>query len=145
MGGLYGSEYWTYLLPRRVGAAAAAALTQAFAPVGAGRRSTGADRRRLRRPARHSGGGRGRAQRPWLMAACAPRLEEKRRARGATRASKPLRVYRAEELAHIAPVLLRRRPGFHEARRRFVYKLGAPCAVTPATARVAFQAAVAQA
>ena len=34
---------------------------------------------------------------------------------------------------------------YHEARRRFVYKLGAPCAVTPATAPVAFPAAVAQA
>src|SRR4029079_2104726 len=27
MGGLYGSEYWTYLLPRRVGPALAARLT----------------------------------------------------------------------------------------------------------------------
>ncbi|MBV9416016.1 MAG: hypothetical protein JO363_13625, partial [Solirubrobacterales bacterium] len=35
MGGLYGSEYWTYLLPRRVGAARATQLTQApFRAVG---------------------------------------------------------------------------------------------------------------
>ena len=35
MGGLYGSEYWTYLLPRRVGADAAARLTgPPFTPVG---------------------------------------------------------------------------------------------------------------
>ena len=35
MGGLYGSEYWTYLLPRRVGAATTARLTSApFRPVG---------------------------------------------------------------------------------------------------------------
>ncbi len=34
MGGLYGSEYWTYLLPRRVGAEIAAALTSApFEPL----------------------------------------------------------------------------------------------------------------
>ena len=35
MGGLYGSEYWTYLLPRRVGAEKAAALTQECLPLGA--------------------------------------------------------------------------------------------------------------
>jgi enoyl-CoA hydratase/carnithine racemase len=36
MGGLYGSEYWTYLLPRRVGPTATARLTGApFQPVGA--------------------------------------------------------------------------------------------------------------
>ena len=36
MGGLYGSEYWTYLLPRRVGAETTARLTGApFTPIGA--------------------------------------------------------------------------------------------------------------
>src|SRR3954468_8596926 len=35
MGGLFGSEYWTYLLPRRVGADVAERLTSApFTPVG---------------------------------------------------------------------------------------------------------------
>src|SRR6202008_257886 len=35
MGGLYGSEYWTYLLPRRVGPATPARRTEApFRPVG---------------------------------------------------------------------------------------------------------------
>ena len=35
MGGLYGSEYWTYLLPRRVGPTTTARLTRApFRPVG---------------------------------------------------------------------------------------------------------------
>src|SRR4051794_32320138 len=35
MGGLYGSEYWTYLMPRRVGRATADRLTSApFTPVG---------------------------------------------------------------------------------------------------------------
>lgn len=38
MGGLYGSEYWTYLLPRRVGAGMSRQLTTApFTPVGAQR------------------------------------------------------------------------------------------------------------
>jgi len=38
MGGLYGSEYWTYLLPRRVGEEMTAVLTSApFEPLGARR------------------------------------------------------------------------------------------------------------
>ncbi len=35
MGNLYGSEYWTYLLPRRVGAAAAHAIMARRLPLGA--------------------------------------------------------------------------------------------------------------
>jgi putative two-component system hydrogenase maturation factor HypX/HoxX len=34
MGGLYGSEYWTYTLPKRVGADRARALTEQCRPVG---------------------------------------------------------------------------------------------------------------
>ena len=34
MGGLYGSEYWTYLLPRRVGAEMADQLTSTFKAIG---------------------------------------------------------------------------------------------------------------
>lgn len=37
MGGLYGSEYWTYLLPRRVGAEAAERLSTACIPLSAKR------------------------------------------------------------------------------------------------------------
>lgn len=35
MGNLYGSEYWTYLLPRRCGEAGALALTQSRLPLAA--------------------------------------------------------------------------------------------------------------
>ena len=35
MGGLYGSEYWTYLLPRRVGESAARRITEGLAAMGA--------------------------------------------------------------------------------------------------------------
>src|SRR5262249_17320109 len=35
MGGLYGSEYWTYTLPKRVGPDRARALTERCLPVGA--------------------------------------------------------------------------------------------------------------
>ena len=54
MGGLYGSEYWTYLLPRRVGGEVADRLTSApFAPVGTREAiELGLHRRRPRRQRR---------------------------------------------------------------------------------------------
>ena len=57
MGGLYGSEYWTYLLPRRVGAAMATRLTQRAVQrtrYPAGRQDRAAGRRLRRRPERVS-------------------------------------------------------------------------------------------
>jgi putative two-component system protein, hydrogenase maturation factor HypX/HoxX len=145
MGGLYGSEYWTYLLPRRVGAEQAAALTQTFTPVGTRRAvelglldaafgdSLASFRAQVRglaeRLARHPD------REHWLG--------EKRRARARDEAVKPLSVYRTEELARSHECFFGSDRSYHEARRRFVYKLGAPCAVTPA-APVAFQAVVAQ-
>jgi putative two-component system protein, hydrogenase maturation factor HypX/HoxX len=148
MGGLYGSEYWTYLLPRRVGAERAAALTQTFAPVGTRRAvelglldatfgdSLASFRAQVRglaeRLARHPD------REHWL--------EEKRRARARDEAVKPLSVYRTEELARSHECFFGPDRSYHEARRRFVYKLGAPCAVTPVApvVPVAFQAVVAQ-
>jgi putative two-component system hydrogenase maturation factor HypX/HoxX len=61
---------------------------------------------------------------------------------------KPLSVYRTEELARSHVCFFGADRSYHEARRRFVYKLGAPCAVTPpaaAPAPVGFRAVVAQA
>ena len=59
----------------------------------------------------------------------APRLPEKRRAaRG--RARKPLADYRAEELARSHECFFGADRSYHEARRRFVHKLGSPCTVT---------------
>jgi putative two-component system hydrogenase maturation factor HypX/HoxX len=73
-------------------------------------------------------------------------LEEKRRARARDEAVKPLSVYRTEELARSHECFFGGDRSYHEARRRFVYKLGAPCAVTPAPVRpvAPFQAVVAQ-
>jgi putative two-component system protein, hydrogenase maturation factor HypX/HoxX len=131
MGGLYGSEYWTYLLPRRVGDAMTAELTESFAPVGTQRAveiglidsafggtvaSFGAQLRGLaERLARHPD------REHWL--------EQKRRARARDEQAKPLSVYRTEELARSHECFFGADRSYHEARRRFVYKLGAPCAV----------------
>jgi putative two-component system hydrogenase maturation factor HypX/HoxX len=147
MGGLYGSEYWTYLLPRRVGHDMAAELTQSFKPVGTRRAveiglldsafgdsvsSFGAQVRGLaERLARHPD------RRHWL--------EEKRRRRARDEQVKPLSVYRTEELARSHECFFGANRSYHEARRRFVYKLGAPCAVTAPAAPVAFQTVVASA
>ncbi|HTE61889.1 MAG TPA: hydrogenase maturation protein [Solirubrobacteraceae bacterium] len=153
MGGLYGSEYWTYLLPRRVGPELTAELTQSFTPVGTRRAveiglldsafgdTVSSFRAQVRglaeRLARHPDRGH------WL--------EEKRRRRARDEQVKPLSVYRTEELARSHECFFGANRSYHEARRRFVYKLGAPCAVTPAVverraaAPVAFQTVVAPA
>ena len=122
--GLHGSEYWTYTLPRRVGASEAARLTRACLPVtpasalrsglvdhviaddAAGfRAQVAALAQRLARGADY----------PALLTAKARRLaaDEKQR---------PLAAYRAAELA----VMRRNFAGPHEPyarlRRAFVYK-----------------------
>jgi putative two-component system hydrogenase maturation factor HypX/HoxX len=132
MGGLYGSEYWTYILPRRVGAELTAELTSApFNPIGTRRAKEigliddvfGADLAAFRtqlvgvaeRLARH-------ADLPsWLA--------EKARRRAADEAVKPLAVYRAEEMARSYECFFGPDRSYHEARTRFVWKTGAPCAV----------------
>jgi putative two-component system hydrogenase maturation factor HypX/HoxX len=61
------------------------------------------------------------------------RLEEKRRVRARDERVKPLRASRNEELARSYRCFFGEDRGYHEARHRFVHKLGAPCAVpTPA-------------
>jgi putative two-component system hydrogenase maturation factor HypX/HoxX len=133
MGGLYGSEYWTYLLPRRVGAQMTVELTSApFEPLGARRAAQigllddvfgeTADqfragvRRYAEQVARSAGG---RAQ-----------LADKRRSRARDERHTPLAAYRAYELARSHECFFGADRSYHEARRRFVYKLGSPCAVT---------------
>jgi putative two-component system hydrogenase maturation factor HypX/HoxX len=139
MGGLYGSEYWTYLLPRRVGPEVTAELTETFAPVGTRRavelglldaafgESVASFRAQLQglaeRLARHPDVG------YWL--------EEKRRQRLRDEQVKPLSTYRTEELARCHECFFGMDRSYHEARRRFVYKLGAPCAVSERPARAA--------
>jgi putative two-component system hydrogenase maturation factor HypX/HoxX len=60
------------------------------------------------------------------------RLAQKRRARERDEQRKPLGAYRAEELARSHQCFFGADRSYHEARRRFVYKTGNPCAVKPA-------------
>ena len=126
MGGLHGSEYWTYLLPRRVGAEMTERLTSPpFEPVAARRAvelglvdaafgATGATFESLVR-----GLATGLARDPDL-----PRLLAAKRARRASdERRKPLHAYRTEELARTHRCFFGTDAGYHEARRRFVRKL----------------------
>jgi putative two-component system hydrogenase maturation factor HypX/HoxX len=132
MGGLYGSEYWTYLLPRRVGGEMADALTSApFEPVGTRRAvqiglldaAFGATADQFRNGVRRL------AERIARDPLTAARLEAKRRARAADEQRKPLSTYRAEEMARSHACFFGPDRRYHDARHRFVHKLGAPCAV----------------
>ena len=129
MGGLYGSEYWTYLLPRRVGPAAATRLTGApFRAVG----TSEAVKIGLLNAAFGAGLGDFRTRTARFAERIAhdglhqSRLQDKRRRRAHDEHAKPLDAYRDEELAHCHRCFFGADPSYHQARRRFVYKLRAP-------------------
>jgi putative two-component system hydrogenase maturation factor HypX/HoxX len=126
MGGLYGSEYWTYLLPRRLGREMTARLTgPPFTPIGTRQAveiglldaAFGATLASFR------SGTRARAERLARDAILARRLEEKRLRRARDEQVKPLDRYRAEEMARSHQCFFGPDRTYHEARRRFAYKL----------------------
>ena len=133
MGGLYGSEYWTYLLPRRVGAEATAGSPRP--PFDAGRHARARSRSACSTPrsARPRRLPRGRARATpscWRATRdTRPGWPRSARARARDEQRKPLAAYRAEELARSHECFFGADRSYHEARRRFVHKLGAPCAV----------------
>jgi putative two-component system protein, hydrogenase maturation factor HypX/HoxX len=128
MGGLYGSEYWTYLLPRRVGAATSTRLTHApFNAVGTREAvriglldaAFGADLQEFRDQTRRL------AERVANDGLHHARLEDKRRRRAHDERVKPLQAYRSEELARCLECFYGPDPSYHDARHRFVHKLPA--------------------
>jgi putative two-component system hydrogenase maturation factor HypX/HoxX len=134
MGGLYGSEYWTYLLPRRVGAEMSARLTgPPFTPIGARRAvdiglvdaAFGPD----------LAGFHAQTRRLAETLASHPELggwvEGKRRARRCDEQRKPLQAYRREEMARSHESFFGADRSYHEARRRFTRKLPACHAAPP--------------
>ena len=127
MGGLYGSEYWTYLLPRRVGDQIATCLTSPpFTPVGARQAvkiglldaAFGATLRDFHEQTRAL------AERLVSAPDLQRRLEHKRRRRERDERVMPLGAYSREELARSHACFFGGDPGYHDARHRFVYKLG---------------------
>jgi len=133
MGNLYGSEYWTYLLPRRVGEERAQSLAAARLPMGAAEaaRLGLVDRilpeeeceadRQLRRAAAEI-----------AEAADYPsRLNEKKARRARDEARRPLAAYRDAELEHMRRNFWGFDPSYHIARHNFIRKI--PKSRTPVT------------
>lgn len=101
--GLHGSEYWTFTLPRRVGAAEAQRLTQAALPVSARRAVQLGMAQRVLQAAPQEFGDEVARLAAELAAApdLAERIARKQAAREQDEAVKPLQRYRDEELSHM--------------------------------------------
>jgi len=124
MGDLYGSEYWTYTLPRLVGQTRALELTESCQPIGtraaqeigflddAFGEDAGAFMAKLKERARRL------ARNPEFRVM----LRRKHEKRLDDESVKPLAAYRAEELARMRVNFFGPEPAYHEARKRFVYK-----------------------
>ena len=124
MGKLYGSEYWTYLLPKRVGATRARELTEALLPIstrtaqkiGLIDDAFGEDAAGFRRRIRQMAEERARSPRYACL------LEAKRRSRQIDEDRKPLQAYREEELQQMWLNFFGADQSYHLVRQRFVYK-----------------------
>lgn len=131
MGNLYGSEYWTYLLPRRLGEAGARELMAGRLPLRA------ADAQRLGLIDACDDGPRegyeNRVIERALTLAGSYNLREQVAAKQARRAADeahcPLARYREQELARMHRNFYGFDPSYHVARHHFVHKL--PHAWTP--------------
>jgi putative two-component system hydrogenase maturation factor HypX/HoxX len=131
MGNLYGSEYWTYLLPRRLGEETAHAIMRDRQPLTARRAraigliddciegdAQGFQAEVARRAAALAGG-----------AELESRMMAKRQARAKDESIKPLATYRDEELNHMRRNFYGFDPSYHVARHHFVHK--SPASWTP--------------
>jgi putative two-component system protein, hydrogenase maturation factor HypX/HoxX len=134
--GLYGSEYWTYTLPRRVGSGVATRLTEQCLPVGTAEaleiglvdEVVGGTRAEFDAAALHRA----------VELACGPdrvrMLGDKVLRRESDERRRPLAAHRHRELAAMSLDIFENRNGFAELRRAFVTKQpsGQPSAVSRA-------------
>ncbi|RTL89896.1 MAG: hydrogenase maturation protein [Hyphomicrobiales bacterium] len=134
MGGLYGSEYWTYVLPQRVGAARARELTEACRPMGAREALSigfvdevvAGDPDGFQREATARAVDIARRPDFWTL------LRDKHERRVRDERAKPLAAYRAEELARMKANFFGPDPAYHRARETFVFKGRPPARPQPA-------------
>ena len=125
MGNLYGSEYWTYLLPRRVGADRADAITANRLPVGVRLAQSlglidshfGVSRAAFRAETER------RATQLATDRGFAKLLRAKRQSRLTDEAAMPLEKYRNAELARMRLNFFGFDSSYHVARHNFVHKL----------------------
>jgi len=130
MGELYGSEYWTYLLPQRVGQANALDLTHSCQPLGAQKAREigflddvfGEDVETFEKELslRAMDLAQGSQYKASIVEKLKRRLEDE--------FAKPLANYRAEELERMRVNFFGSDPAYHEARRHFVFKGNPPTA-----------------
>jgi putative two-component system protein, hydrogenase maturation factor HypX/HoxX len=131
MGNLYGSEYWTYLLPRRVGESQAKTITQKRLPIGAPEaRDLGLiddcfalNQANFKKKIEQLAEALASSQNYPVL------LQSKVRQREKDEQKKPLATYRAEELSHMQLNFYGFDPSYHVARYHFVHKI--PHAWTP--------------
>ena len=133
MGNLYGSEYWTYLLPARTGEERARRVTQARLPMGFEEAlELGLATRRLPRTIDAA---REELRRAATVLAAAPdiadRVAAKKQKREQDEAKKPLARYREEELLRMRRNFYGFDPSYHVARYNFIRKV--PKSRTPVT------------
>ena len=125
MGNLYGSEYWTYVLPRRVGSDGVDKVLASRLPMGAVEaqrlgivdRVIAGDRESFTAEVAHSAGA--------LANSCtlAQTIRSKDERRLADEAHKPLSAYRSEELQHMRRNFYGFDPSYHVARYNFATKV----------------------
>jgi putative two-component system hydrogenase maturation factor HypX/HoxX len=131
MGNLYGSEFWTYLLPPRVGAEGAAAIMQRRLPM-TGEQAVACgfyDEWLAGDPDRFVIEVAGRADALASAADFADRLSAKRARRAIDEAAKPLSIWRGEELDRMRRNFYGFDSSYHVARWHFVHK--SPASWTP--------------
>jgi putative two-component system protein, hydrogenase maturation factor HypX/HoxX len=124
MGGLYGSEYWTYTLPRRVGDTKAAALMQECRPLGASEakllgfidNSFGSSVIEFEQILADEAARLAKRDDFWQL------LRQKHDRRIADESATPLAAYRAEELKRMRDNFYGPNPAYHLARQSFVRK-----------------------
>jgi putative two-component system hydrogenase maturation factor HypX/HoxX len=133
MGNLYGSEYWTYLLPRYTSKANAQRITQARLPIGTDEAMTlglvnktiTGDVSSFISAVKKQAEALAHSEKYETL------LTQKQQQRMADEAEKPLQQYRDEELAKMHLNFYGFDPSYHVARYNFVYKI--PKSRTPVT------------
>jgi putative two-component system hydrogenase maturation factor HypX/HoxX len=125
MGNLYGSEYWTYLLPRRVAPETAQRLTQGRQPVGTPAAAAMGliDGHFGATPAAFRAEAEARAQALAADSGFDRVLADRNARRRDDEAAKPLEAYRAEELLRMKLNFFGFDPSYHVARYHFVCKV----------------------
>ncbi|MFD7614002.1 enoyl-CoA hydratase-related protein [Streptomyces sp. NPDC059828] len=122
--GLYGSEYWTYSLPRRVGAETAERLTRQAQPISAASalRIGLVDRVIDCGPEQFGAEARGLAARLAPFPATQSRIAAKKAQGELREAARPLAAYREEELARMLRTFRDPHAPYHALRRAFTRK-----------------------